>query len=307
MSEGATLLLPRVSRVSPASLWRRCAPLFPVLNMPAEVDPFRAIQEETSACMAELRNDLVKWRKLPSKSPKVEPGRQKMMSSLSELKQDLQDMQDTIDIAIKDPVKFQLTPSELMSRQEFVRDLQAQANDATEELEFGCHQSPCSSSTKRIDRQQLLAGSSSSGSSSAAGHDLRSSSASGGLPSNGGGACSSSSNPGASAAWAENESECRGAKQQQEQIMERQEVELGMIDKSVQRLGQMGKIIGDELRQQGKDLDSFTEEVDDVSSKMAHATAVMKKMLKKKDRGKLCAILVLTIVFIFLVYAVLAW
>ena len=33
----------------------------------------------------------------------------------------------------------------------------------------------------------------------------------------------------------------------------------------------------------------------------------MKKMLKKKDRGKLCAILVLTIVFIFLVYAVLAW
>lgn len=256
--------------------------------------------------MAELHNDLLKWRKLPSKSPKVEPGRQKMMSSLSELKQDLQDMQDTIDIAIKDPAKFQLTPSELMSRQEFVRDLQAQANDATEELDFGCRQSPCSSSTQRVDRQQLLAGRGSSGSSSAPGHDLRSSSACGGLPGNGGGACSSL-NPGASAAWAENDNECRGAKQQQEQIMERQEVELGIIDKSVQRLGQMGKIIGDELRQQGKDLDSFNAEVDDVSSKMAHATAVMKKMLKKKDRGKLCAILVLTIVFIFLVYAVLAW
>ena len=40
------------------------------------VDPFRAIQEETSNFMAEVQSELVKWRKLPAKSPKVEPGRQ---------------------------------------------------------------------------------------------------------------------------------------------------------------------------------------------------------------------------------------
>ena len=40
---------------------------------------------------------------------------------------------------------------------------------------------------------------------------------------------------------------------------------------------------------------------------MAAATAAMKAMLKKKDRGKLCCILILTIVLIFLSYAVLAW
>lgn len=45
-------------------------------------------------------------------------------------------------------------------------------------------------------------------------------------------------------------------------------------------------------------------QVDGVSGKMTAATAVMKKMLKKKDRGKLCAIFVLTIVLIILVYFV---
>jgi len=48
-------------------------------------------------------------------------------------------------------------------------------------------------------------------------------------------------------------------------------------------------------------------QVDDVSGKMSAATNTMKKMLKRKDRGKLCAILVLTIVLIILMYAVFAW
>ena len=54
-------------------------------------------------------------------------------------------------------------------------------------------------------------------------------------------------------------------------------------------------------------LDGLTEEVDSSRDKMKAATEVMKKMLKNKDRGKLCAILVLTLVFILLAYAVLAW
>ena len=72
-------------------------------------------------------------------------------------------------------------------------------------------------------------------------------------------------------------------------------------------MGEMGRVINQELRQQGKDLDAFGNEIDDVSGKMSHATAVMKKMLKNKDRGKLCAIVVLTIVLILLMYAVIAW
>lgn len=52
---------------------------------------------------------------------------------------------------------------------------------------------------------------------------------------------------------------------------------------------------------------SLCSQVETVSSKMTQATNTMKKMLAKKDRGKLCAILVLTLVLILLAYAVLAW
>ena len=97
------------------------------------------------------------------------------------------------------------------------------------------------------------------------------------------------------------------AQQQQEQAIERQSVELNIIGTSVDRLGEMGRVINQELRQQGKDLDAFSGEVDDASGKMAQATAAMKKMLKKKDRGKLCAICVLSLTLIVLMYAVVAW
>jgi len=44
--------------------------------------------------------------------------------------------------------------------------------------------------------------------------------------------------------------------------------------------------------------------VDDAGSQMRSAMVVMKKMLKSKDRGKFCAILVLSIVLILLTMAV---
>ena len=84
--------------------------------------------------------------------------------------------------------------------------------------------------------------------------------------------------------------------------MAAQDIELGMIGTSVDRLGQMGKIIGDELRQQGRDLDALNDDIDTTGDKMSEMTKAMKKMLKKKDSGKLCAICCLSITFIILTY-----
>ena len=53
---------------------------------------------------------------------------------------------------------------------------------------------------------------------------------------------------------------------------------------------------------QGAALDELTEDVDQTQGRMATATAVMKKLAKSKDNGKLCAILVLSIILIALVF-----
>mmetsp|Transcript_676 Transcript_676/g.2335 ORF Transcript_676/g.2335 Transcript_676/m.2335 type:complete len:81 (+) Transcript_676:532-774(+) len=49
---------------------------------------------------------------------------------------------------------------------------------------------------------------------------------------------------------------------------------------------------------------AVARQVDDAGTQMRSAMVVMKKMLKNKDRGKFCAIFVLTIVLIILTMAV---
>ena len=78
-----------------------------------------------------------------------------------------------------------------------------------------------------------------------------------------------------------------------------------MLGGALGRLGVMGKAMNDELRAWGRELDAFNEEVEQAGGKMSMATNC--KMMKRKDRGKLCAILVLSIVLILLMYAVIAW
>ena len=256
------------------------------------MDPFRAVSQEVKGAVSDLKHEMAAYKKLPAKSPKAEMMRSKIFTSLSELQVDLKDMQATIDIALNDPAKFALTPSELMTRQEFVRDLQAQTNDMRDEFENGSLAAASRSlqargTVQKNDRQELLTSTR--------------------------GADQSADGPGddgsrpRSAAWRENENALGDMQMQQQRATESQEVELKTIGQSIDRLGEMGRVINQELRQQGKDLDDFNSEVEDASSKMAVATAAMKKMLAKKDGGKLCAILVLSIVLILLMYAVFAW
>lgn len=263
------------------------------------VDPFRAVQDEVARQMADIQTEIVKWQRLPSKSPKHEPTRQRIVSSLSELQVDLQDMQATIDIALKDPAKFALTPSELMTRQTFVRDLQAQANDARDSLDPNAataangRQGARATSSTHMGRDTLL----SNGAEPRCCKTPESSSWTDSTP----------TSTKHSAACRDNEAALDSAQQQQQMIMETQDQELGVLGGALGRLGVMGKAMNDELRAQGRELDAFNEEVEQAGSKMSMATDAMKKMMKRKDRGKLCAILVLSIVLILLMYAVIAW
>lgn len=262
------------------------------------MDPFCSVQTEVRDTLAEIQADLSKWQKLPAKSAKAEHLRQRILSTLSELQVDLQDMQSTIDIALKDPAKFALTPSELMARQEFVRDLQARTNDARDVLESPPQPSRglarTTTTNQRVDRQTLLMSNSrtSDHGCNATCND---------------GHCGGDAAQYSGAARQDNENACLAAQMEQTQSLENQQAHLSTIGQSVDRLGQMGRVINEELRTQGRELDAFTDQVDGVSDKMTAATKAMKKMLKRKDRGKLCAILVLTVILLLLMYAVLSW
>jgi len=245
-----------------------------------QVDPFHAVQSEVADTLSNIEVELIRWRKLPGKSPKSEPLRQKLLSSLSELHIDLRDMQATIDIALRDPSKFALTPSELMTRQEFVRELQAQANDARESL---WNSVAAGTPPKISSQQEVLADTACKVCSAAARSAWQ------------------------YATWESNEGSCSIAAQQRKKLYWQQEVELGVLDTSISHLGEMSKTMNEDLRKQGQELEGVAEEIDEISFKLSAATAVMKKMLKNKDRGKFCAIIVLTLALVVLLYAVIAW
>jgi hypothetical protein len=250
----------------------------------AAMDPFRAVQDEVTASFNSVQADIQKWQKLSTKSPKHEPMRQRIMSRVSELQVDLQDMQATIDIALKDPTKFALTPSELMARQSFVRDLQAHVNDSRDLLE------PTPAAAGRLAAKAAVTNADRS--------DLFASRA---------GAAESGGTKRDQAAWADNEATLQQQQQHREAVIDNQDQELGVLGNALDRLGAMSKVINEELKTQGKELDALGGDMDQTSSKMKQAEDIMKKMLKQKDRGKFCAIFVLSVVLILLLYAVVAW
>eukprot|EP00300_Choanocystis_sp_HF-7_P033865 c4629_g1_i1.p1 GENE.c4629_g1_i1~~c4629_g1_i1.p1 ORF type:complete len:245 (+),score=54.82 c4629_g1_i1:45-779(+) len=91
---------------------------------------------------------------------------------------------------------------------------------------------------------------------------------------------------------------------QQQLIMEEQDQDLTELGGSVSRLGQVGLAIQDSLKEQESMLRGLEEDMDNTDHRLTGLMGKMKVLLNNKDRGKLCAILVLTIAFILLLAAV---
>ena len=64
---------------------------------------------------------------------------------------------------------------------------------------------------------------------------------------------------------------------------------------SIQRLGQVGLTIGEELETQGKMIDELEQDVDGTNSRLAAAQRKMNQVLKKAGmKGQMCIIVILT-------------
>lgn len=88
---------------------------------------------------------------------------------------------------------------------------------------------------------------------------------------------------------------------QQQLLMQRQDVDLDDISTSIQRIGQVGLTIGEELETQGKMLDDLEQDVEGTKSRLAAAQRKMNQVLKKAGtKGQLAIIAILTALLIIL-------
>ena len=242
----------------------------------ADLDPYEVVQEDARRQLMDINAQLSHY----DDDPRT---KSQLLSAVGELEADLRDMQATVDIAARDPSKFNLTPAELDRRRAFVAETTAEVKEARKMLEGSpkLGQRAARSAAKEASDRRGLFGDSGSSSSSA-----------------------SHSRQDHASQMSEQAIEQQSMVQQQ--VIEQQDEELGVLSSAITRLGNMGKTINEELKSQGRLLDAFTEDVDDTSGRMRQAMGVMNKMLKSKDRGKFCAILVLTLVLGVLMYIVFA-
>ena len=98
----------------------------------------------------------------------------------------------------------------------------------------------------------------------------------------------------------DNTSFINNQKQQTQRMIEQQDSSLETLGVAVDRLGQIGKDIHQEVKEQEILLDALGNEVDDAANKMDVITGSLAKLLKTKDGCQIWTIVVLTLVLILL-------
>jgi outer membrane protein TolC len=88
-------------------------------------------------------------------------------------------------------------------------------------------------------------------------------------------------------------------------IVEQQEQNLDQLSKGVERLGNVGKNINQEVKEQGAQLDELDAEIDQASGTLHQAMEGIQKLLGTKDTCQLAGLFVLTVAFVVLCFLVL--
>mmetsp|Transcript_23237 Transcript_23237/g.31819 ORF Transcript_23237/g.31819 Transcript_23237/m.31819 type:complete len:244 (+) Transcript_23237:44-775(+) len=101
----------------------------------------------------------------------------------------------------------------------------------------------------------------------------------------------------------------RFIKDQRQQVVEMhkmQDANLELLGKAVDNLGETGRVIKDELREQEELINGLSEDVDKASDKMSVVQAALTKLLNSKDGCQIWTIVILGLILILLV-ALVIW
>jgi hypothetical protein len=97
-----------------------------------------------------------------------------------------------------------------------------------------------------------------------------------------------------------NTSFVRGQQQVTREIISQQDEQLDSLGNAVDRLGNMGRSINDELKTQNRMLGELDRDIDDAGEKMNFVMAKLSTLLKTKDSCQIWTIVILSVILIVL-------
>ena len=263
-----------------------------------EHDPFDTVRSQVAQTLARAETQQTKWgearRRKPVRHDECKLLLAELLTSVEDVEADLGDLEEVLAVIERDRSRFpHLDDAEVASRQQFVRSSRRAVLSIRDDLSTHAPKSCSGSASKSVkkgaspyEKQGLLAGDA-GGMCSPAGA--------------GGGGGSSSSAAKAAAADREmtpahdhNADYLESGLALQQAQFKLQEDTLEDLGVAVRRIKSLGTEMNEELRAQKSMLDNLEGGIEKAGEAMTSLKAKMKEMAKSKDRGKWCAILVLS-------------
>ncbi|CAE7937256.1 ppp1cc-b [Symbiodinium necroappetens] len=252
-----------------------CELRFSWTMLSASSDPYYVAREEVAKAMQKLQGLFPEWRRLlqtenTARSERFKELHSELAGELEQLSLDLDDIHATISMVEGNRGTFQISDAELASRRRFVTE----SRQTLEQLQKDMR-GPQTRAKLESDQKALL----SSAASSARAREERQ-----------------------SRAVQDNQAFLDRQRQQQAQLMARQDEDLTELSLSAQRLGNTAQILNVELKEQQKLLEELDEDIDKEAEKLNFVMKRMGKLLKTSDSKQLCLIIGLSCLVAFLLF-----
>ncbi|XP_066921223.1 syntaxin-6-like [Clytia hemisphaerica] len=239
-------------------------------------DPFFIVRGEVNKALGNVNEQYKKWEKLLHDENSL--GKEEYNSTVSEIKNgirsiewDLEDLTETVNIVESNPMKFNLTPNDIIERRDFINDTKNRVK----------------SMKKRFDDPQVLFKLEKSQRSSLIrnGHVNKYEKLDNEMVQS-------------------NQRYIEDTQAQQQMLINQQENQLEHVHRSVGVLKSMGGQINNELEEQAIIIDELTHEVEQTDSRLQTVLVRVEKMLRLADDRKQTYVLV-TLIFMMVIVVIL--
>ncbi|KAK4526050.1 hypothetical protein GAYE_SCF19G3961 [Galdieria yellowstonensis] len=254
-----------------------------ILSSPSQQDPFYVVRDQVKESLVSIRDIFERWKRLlfstnTATSEEFDWLHTQLQNSLRSVYLDLQELQKTVNVVERNPVKFNLSQFEVDSRKRFVSETMNELENIKSTL-----QSSRTLQKLEADKKQALGGGASSLAvkKSSVFEDERKERAARNME-------------------RLNDQYIQDEAARQESLVEQQDGNLDELANAVIRIGNMGKEIHQELNEHNRMLEEVEGRFDSTRGRMQLLQGRLSRLVRETGRGQFCLIIGLFFLFIIL-------
>ncbi|XP_014503728.1 syntaxin-61 isoform X1 [Vigna radiata var. radiata] len=238
--------------------------------MPSAQDPFYVVKEEIQESIDKLQSTFRQWEKAADDGERSNLSKE-VLTSCESIDWQVDELDKAISVASRDPSLYGIDEVELENRRRWTSDARSKVSTAKKAVEAGTRSNIANNANLNGMRRELMRLTNS--------HQ-------------------SASDP---YATQDNDDFIESESDRQMLLIKRQDEELDELSISVQRIGDVGLTIHDELVAQEKIVDELGNEMDSTSNRLDFVQKKVAMVMKKASaKGQIMMILGLLVLFIFL-------